>query len=354
MDEFKTDKALYTSEDFQDWKARGSLEITPKFQRRLVWRTPDRSYFIDTILRGMTVPPIYLRLIQDASTTKTIKEVVDGQQRLRSVLDFMDDEYRLSKTLGTIWAGKRFSDLSQGQKDQIRNFGFSCETFKGISDQQVLEVFCRLNMNGVPLNNQELRNGKYFGLFKQSSFGLALDFLQFWRNHKLFTELGIARMLEVELTSELLIAGNDGMQDKKGSLDKFYRDWEEKYPEQKRDEKRFRETMNVISDTFKNDSLAQTEFHRPPMFYTLYGVIYHHLYGLPGVQRRTPRKHLTADNRQSLHDATLRLSDVVAQSKDPANETPQKYQAFLQASSRQTDNIKPRLARFNTLYETAF
>lgn len=91
------------------------------------------------------------------------------------------------------------------------SFSFSVEMFKGISDEQILEVFCRLNMNGVGFNRQELRNGKYFGLFKTTSYSLALPYLEMWRKHKIFSEQNVARMLEVELTSELLIAGHEGM-----------------------------------------------------------------------------------------------------------------------------------------------
>jgi hypothetical protein len=355
MDEFKTEKASYSAEDFQLWETNGILELTPKFQRRSVWKLGAKSFFIDTLLKGMTVPPIYLRNRQDSASTKTIREVVDGQQRIRTVLDFVkSDGYRLSKTLNAPWAGKRFIDLTAEQKRLIMSFTFSSESFKGISDQQVLEVFCRLNMNGVPLNNQELRNGKYFGLFKQSSFRLALSYLEFWRAHKLFTEQAIARMLEVELVSELLIAASQGMQDKKASINDFYAEWEEQYPGQQTEEKRFNDTMGVISETFPNGDLAQTEFRRPPMFYTLYCVVYHHLYGMPNVLRTTQKKKLTADDRDRLRDAVVRLSEVLVQSKDPAGKPPQKYHAFVVSSQAQTDNINPRRERFNTLYETAF
>ena len=355
MNELKTEKASYSAEDFQLWDVNGILELTPKFQRRSVWKLGAKSFFIDTLLRGMTVPPIYLRNRQNASNTKTIREVVDGQQRIRSVLDYIKpDGYRLSKTLNAPWAGKRFSDLAQDQKQVIMSYGFSSESFKGISDSQVLEVFCRLNMNGVPLNNQELRNGKFFGLFKQTSFHLALSYLEFWRDNGLFTEQAIARMLEVELVSELLIAGSQGMQDKKVILDKFYADWDEVYPTQNLDAKRFKETMGVLSETFPSGEIAETEFRRAPMFYTLYCVVYHHLYGLPNALRIAPKKKLTTDARNNLNDAVHKLSDVLIQSKDPAGKPSSKYHAFIVASSRATDNINQRRERFNTLYETAF
>jgi hypothetical protein len=322
MDEYKTDKAVYTVNDFVLWQENEILVITPKFQRRPVWKTPARSYFIDTLLRGMTVPPLYFRMTQNPAKTKMIREVVDGQQRVRSVLEFISDGYRLSKTLKATWAGRKFSLLTEAQKLQITSFGFTAEIFKGISDKQVLEVFCRLNMNGVPLNKQELRNGKFFGFFKQTSFELALTYLQFWRQHKIFTEQSIARMLEVELTSELLIAGNKGMQDKKTSLDTFYSDWEESYPTQARDEKRFKETMLVLSEAFVGDLLAESAFRRPPLFYTLYCVVHHCLFGLPGVNRVSPKKKLNANERDSLREAVEALSEKIAGAKDPTIETP--------------------------------
>jgi hypothetical protein len=134
MNEYKTEKAVYTPEDFLLWRANNMFEITPKFQRRPVWRTPARSYFIDTLLRGMTVPPLYFRMTQNKTKTKAIREVVDGQQRVRSVLEFIEDTYRLSKTLKGPWSGKRFTQLPEDQQQQIKSFSFTAEIFKGISD----------------------------------------------------------------------------------------------------------------------------------------------------------------------------------------------------------------------------
>jgi hypothetical protein len=355
MNEYKTERSVFNTEDFVVWQEKKMLEITPKFQRRPVWRTPARSFFIDTILRDMTVPPLYFRMRQNAGNTMAIREVVDGQQRVRSVLEFIaEDGYRLSSTLNAPWKGKRFSELSPEQQKQIMSFSFPSEMFKGISDKQVLEVFCRLNMNGIPLNKQELRNGKFFGFFKQLSFALALAYLEFWRKHRVFSEQSIARMLEVELVSELLIAGNSGMQDKKKSIDDFYEDWEKSYPEQARDDKRFNEVMSTISETFTDDALAESDFHRPPLFYSLYCVVFHHLFGLPGIQRATPKKKLATDQRDDLKQAVVLLSEKIVQSKDPDVELPAKYKTFVAACGRQTDNIQPRKVRFNSLYDEAF
>src|SRR6202011_615663 len=110
--------------------------------------------------------------------------------------DFIEDGFTLSKTLKAPWKGKKFSQLSDEEQEQIMSFSFPAEIFKGISDQQVLEVFCRLNTYSVKLNAQELRNGKYFGLFKTAAYALALEYLEFWRKHRIFSEQNIACMLE--------------------------------------------------------------------------------------------------------------------------------------------------------------
>jgi len=70
VDPFKTDKTVYTPHEFLLWRENGMLDLTPKFQRRPVWRIPAKSFFIDTILRGMTVPPIYLRNTQNDKKTR--------------------------------------------------------------------------------------------------------------------------------------------------------------------------------------------------------------------------------------------------------------------------------------------
>jgi len=354
VDQYRPERASYSPQDFVLWEQNGLLEVSPKFQRRAVWRTPARSFFIDTLLRGMTVPPIYLRQTQNLAKTKVIREVVDGQQRVRCVMDFINDKFRLAKTLKTEWAGKNFSGLAEEERQRIMQFSFPTETFKGITDKQVLEVFCRLNMNGVPLNKQELRNGKFFGRFKQTVFDLALTYLEFWKNQHIFSDNSIARMLEVELTSELVIAGIDGMQNKKLSIDTFYKNNEELYPTQARDEKRFNDVMDTLSETFQKDELAHSEFHRPPLFYTLYCVVYHHTFGLNGTQNSTPKKKLNDDQRISLREAVMSLSEAILKAKEPTSKAERRYMDFVAACQRGTDNINPRKTRFNSLYTEAF
>lgn len=348
----KSDRSVYTPLDFQQWKATNSLSLTPKFQRRGVWKPAARSFFIDTLLRALPVPPIYIRQTQSPERNRIIREVVDGQQRISAVLDFLEGEYRLSRTLKADWAGKTFEQLGQDQRDRIRTYSLSVEIFHGTSDLEVLEIFSRLNTYSVPLNAQELRNGRFFGRFKQTAYQLAYEHLEFWRRHGIFTEQSIARMLEVEFVSEVLIAFSNGMQDKKKSIDTFYGEYDETFPLQDQLEKRFREVADEVNESL-GERLAETVFKRTPLLYSLFCTIYHRRHGLPGVNLPTPKRSLTRDERIALREAVESLSEKVELARGE-EEVPRSYLNFVTASLRQTDNIKPRTDRLNALYKAAF
>lgn len=348
----KSERSSYTALDFMAWSETQAMVLAPKFQRRGVWSTPARSYFIDSLIRGMPVPPLYLRVKQSEDRTRIIREVVDGQQRIAAVLDFINGKYSLSRSLGPEYGGKRFEDLEVTHQDSIREFSFICEILHGVSDAEVLEIFARLNTYSVQLNRQELRNGTYFGQFKQSAYSLAHEHLEFWRRHKLFTERGVARMSEVELTSELITAQIDGLQDKKKSIDRFYAKYDEEFKLRSQNEVRFRKTIDAINDSI-GDVLKESAFNRPPLFYSLYCAVFHRVFGLPNQSITTPKKRLTADERHNLKMGVLQLSEKLGDARrhEPV---PEKYSPFVAACLRQTDNLRPRQTRLQFIYSQAF
>lgn len=327
----KPDRSSYTALDFRAFRDAEALEITPKFQRREVWKTPAKAYFIDSLIRGLPVPPIYLRVSQSADRKRTVREVIDGQQRIKALLGFLEDEFPLARSTGAPYAGKYYSELRDKEQEMVSGYPLICESLYGLSDAQVLEIFARLNTYSVSLNQQELRNGTYFGAFKQSAYALALEHIEFWRRNRIFTETAIARMLEVELTSELMVMELDGLQDKKTSLNRFYEEHDEEFRERSKVERRLRATLDVIGESL-GDSLPQSNFRKSALFYSLFGAVYHHVHGLPGVRLGTQRKALSRDDRRGLREAAERLSDVLdrARAEEPV---PRKYLSFVVASS---------------------
>src|SRR2546423_10022391 len=93
-------------EQIQGWHAKGELELQPKFQRRDVWIDKARSYLIDTIIRGKPIPKLYMRVVANPRTGRVVREIVDGQQRLKSVLTFLDDGFKISKSHNEEYGGK--------------------------------------------------------------------------------------------------------------------------------------------------------------------------------------------------------------------------------------------------------
>jgi uncharacterized protein with ParB-like and HNH nuclease domain len=79
-------KTFYKVTDFVTWQKNKQLRLSPEFQRLSVWKSGAKSYLIDTIVRGMPIPIIFLKDKRtDVDQFEPIREVVDGQQRLRTV-----------------------------------------------------------------------------------------------------------------------------------------------------------------------------------------------------------------------------------------------------------------------------
>ena len=94
---------------------------------------------------------MYFRSKIDAVTQSSVREVVDGQQRLLAIFEFADDKLRLTKRAGE-FAGMRYSDLDEDAKNQFLAYTFVAEQLINASDDEVLEVFARTNTYTVALN----------------------------------------------------------------------------------------------------------------------------------------------------------------------------------------------------------
>lgn len=326
--------------DFIKWKGAGELDLTPKFQRRDMWPPKAKSFLIDTILRGFPIPKLYMRQHLNLKKTTTVNEVVDGQQRIRAVMDFYNNEFKLSRSHGPA-AGKYYEDLDDDQKSAFLGYEFSVDVLIGATDADVLNVFARINSYSAPLNPQEKRNAKYFGAFKQFSYELAYEHLEFWKAHNIWTDKTISRMREVEFTSELAIAMVDGLQDKKKSIDLFYDKWDDTFPQEAAVTTQFREVIDLLEDLLGN-SLEETIFHRPALFYSLFVAFHAVRYGTdPDAPNK---KVLSKSNAMQIMEALVELSEATR-----ADPPPRKFASFVNATKQQTDNIAPRRIRHRTL-----
>lgn len=277
----------YSVRDFEEWRERGELVLAPKFQRREVWSPKARSYLMDTIVRGKPIPKIYMRQDIDPKTRRARREIVDGQQRLRTVLTFIKDGFKISKAHHEDFAGKYFSGLDRDTQRDILKYEFVVDLLQDMPDNEVYDVFARINTYSEKLKDQELRNAKWFGEFKSSVYLLAKEFSTFFEENGLFSSKQILRMAEAEFISELLLAMQEGIRERsKSIIDSAYKKYDDDFSGRRTHEKRFRETMDIIGGILGAD-LPQLKFSSTRLFYPLFCAVFHLKFGMPrlGVAR---------------------------------------------------------------------
>jgi len=311
--------------DFIGWQREGTLELNPPFQRRFVWKPGARSYFIDTLVRGLPVPLIFIRERVDLDTQQVTRDIVDGQQRLRTVFAFVDegllsdfdpdtDRFTVHREHNADLAGKSFKELDKETKNYILGYRFSVQILPPeVEDREILQIFARLNSTGTSLNKQELRNAAWFGAFKSLMYDLAYEQLERWLNWDLFSADQVSRMLEVELVSDLIVNMMQGLTGKsQRALDKFYERYDERLPGAGEIARRFRNVMDSIDEVYGDHLLRRSSFSRQMHFFTLFVYVYDRMFGLKAdFQRRKAKplpRHLPA--RVSEVDRRFREGDL--------------------------------------------
>ncbi len=348
----RTDPRAYSISDFREWNNAGTLVLAPKFQRRPVWSEKARSYLIDTILRDLPMSKIFMRTYTD-DAERTIRELVDGQQRIRTVVSYLGNGFPVMRVHGSDeFGGKYYDDLPKDVKDGFLNYSISVDVLIGATDKEVLDIFARLNTYGVRLNNQELINAKYFGHFKQTVYSLGYEFYRFWVENGIFSETGVARMLEAELTSELIIAMLAGIQSRKVIQvrkveDNYYGKYDDEFDEKPVVVKNFKSCMDLIGEITEN-RLLDSHFSSAHLFYSLYCMIYDLLYGLPG----TSTEQVKFDSG-TIARVRATLWDIDALFEMEYELLPKGDLRFVEASTRRTTDLSARRIRHEYLVNRA-
>ena len=347
---WEIEKTTYKVGDFVSWQRAGTLELSPSFQRRPVWKPGAKSYLVDSVVRALPMPIIFLRDRKvDLSKLEPNREVVDGQQRIRTLLAYIDksllkdynpamDDFMVLPEHNADLADKKFIELDDDIRQQILGYQFSVHVLPASSDdREVLEIFARMNSTGVKLNPQELRNAEYFGKFKTNMYTLATEQLYRWREWNVFTEFNIARMDEVELTSELVLLILKGLSQKtQKAIDKAYDMYDLKFSDRNEVVRRFRTVMDSIANKLGQD-ISELPFRGRPLFYDLFAYFYDVQYGL-GTSMTKAKPKTISGNRI---DRVRVVSEKISRQTAP--------EAVLNAVARRTTHLASRRAIVNYL-----
>lgn len=142
------------------YEDRKELILNPDFQRKDVWKGKQRSELIESILMGIPIPIMYLFETADGR-----KQVVDGRQRITTIIDYLNNEFSLRdlKILHDL-NGSRFRNLDKKLQGIFEDYQLHVYVIQPPTPERVkYDIFDRVNRGGTRLNNQEMRNALYGG-----------------------------------------------------------------------------------------------------------------------------------------------------------------------------------------------
>ena len=132
--------------------------IIPEVQRDLVWTKSQKQLLIDSLFKDYDIPKLYFR--DTIQNNKTVYEIIDGQQRLNAIFEFLNDCFELPLDADDIQgekvAGKKWSELSTDLQIEFEGRALDVVHLIDYSDEEIDETFLRLQ-NGTPLKAAEKR-----------------------------------------------------------------------------------------------------------------------------------------------------------------------------------------------------
>jgi Protein of unknown function DUF262 len=276
------DSRAYSIQDFVEWDKQNALILNPAFQRRAVWNDKAKSYLIDTILRGKPIPKVFMRQQINPSTKSSVRDVVDGQQRLRTILSYIKDGFKVSKLQNPLYGGLFFSQLPEEASTQFLSYEISADLLTNLPDNEILDIFGRLNSYAVILNEQEKINATHFSAFKILADKLGYKYNEYWTSQRILDPRQILRMQEITLVADLLISLAEGIKSKK-QIKTFFARYEKSFDQDVEAlQTKFDGIIAKIASLFP-EGISATEFRRIHLFYSLFTAVSHCLYGLKGM-----------------------------------------------------------------------
>lgn len=301
------------------------LDLEPPYQRKSVWSRSERQRFLDTIIRNYPSPAIFLHVTysQDGSPEY---HVVDGKQRLTTILDFVDNKLRLDRNFGDVRIdGKRWKDLEPypAVRKSFWNYKITVEEIDDVAEPVVREVFERLNRNSRKLEPQEMRHARFDGWL--------ISFLEgevdsdAWRRLRLWTQTRAKRMYDVQVLSELaavIIQGHPAGFDQE-ALDSLYAAYDDPNAEEagEFDTDAFRtrfERANAVLGGMEDHNAVVTKHARSMVhLYPLWCVIALHTEQLPESAGLADRYDDFME-----HFAVMRAADLDDPTRERSGEDP--------------------------------
>jgi hypothetical protein len=231
------------------------INPNPTYQRSAVWKLDQKQLLIDSILRKIDIPKLYLRYLGESNSNGFTYEIIDGQQRMRALWDFLSNKYVLSEEAEEVLFGDKVFDVAEStyeklppklKLERIHKYTLDVVIIQQATEDEIADLFFRLN-NGTPLKPAEVRNSMP-GEMTKSIRGLA--------QHAFFSKVSFAnrRFAHDQVTAQMMMVELNGSPSDIPDrlLSKMYAEYQKKSPKAAVD--RMTVVLNALDKSFPEKS----------------------------------------------------------------------------------------------------
>jgi hypothetical protein len=282
----KVEEGKYSVAELVDWYRRRELVVNKDYQRGGgLWPPAAKSYFIDTILKDFPFPKVYFHERVDKESRRPRREIVDGQQRLSTIVDFVDGKFALGSNARGV-EGKRFKQLADEQQDGFFAYTVSVDVIRNADRADILQMFRRMNAFTLPLNAAEKRHSEFFGEFKDWVNTVLDQFGAVLVDWDILTSRQVVRMADAEFIADLGLAIEEGIvSTSPAKLRALYKDNDKIFVSRTKMDEHIRGAFDVTLSDFSD--LQDTYIMRPHIFHSFICALIHNRFGLVGAEKVT-------------------------------------------------------------------
>jgi hypothetical protein len=343
----KVTRNVFTISDLTEWMNEKALIINRNYQRsRGLWPSNSRSYFVDTILNGFPFPKIIIRQTIDMKTRKSIREIIDGQQRMTTINDFINGKLTLS-TVSDHYSGKKFADLDEILQSDFLSYEVSVDTIISSTEEEVLEIFRRVNSYTLPLNEPEKRHATWQGEFKWFIMDMIKRYSPLFESYEILRVRQLWRMEDADLLSELCQAIDTGIETRsKAKINNLYKKYDDSFENKDKIEDKLTKILEYIKVNL--NYICAERVLRGYSFYSLFTALLYNKWGIQNVSSQDlgglqPINRFCFDEDRAVQNV-LELFNAVDADDDEG-----RFKDFVKANKKATGNKNSRLMRLKWL-----
>lgn len=350
-DNRKTVNEIFTMFD------EGKLIVDDTYQRRSVWSEKDKVRLIETILLQLVIPELFFwKADTDPETGVSTTHIVDGQQRIKAIYSFINNEFKLKPQylldggIKSEYSNKYFKDLDAETRKAFWNYQLMIiEIDSKATRDDIITMFNRLNLTDYSLNDQEKRNsvsGEFAALARELSDN------PLWDEKRLFTGPDVKRMKDVEFCASIVLLYRKGIIDQtdQSALNQAYEELQVGYKDAERDKEAVCVAIETISLFFVSDSVTKF-LRRKAQLYTLFSVVFYMQRENIEVEQYQKDRLESFVKLYSIFDNDMDLTGEISDQEKNLFDWLKKYKL---ASSEGLNKHTNRMIRYNVMKDFLF